>query len=156
MWLAHHKKLCGQRFELELVQIGSLLGGGVPSPPYHDWYKAVSCEIPMSDPSPQTIRILHPAQHQYHHRQYPHHNGHPNTGWQPFGEGKNAHKNFRQAHICYSRDKCVFFVRYCNFANLIQYNMHVYHVMNNNALAQKNCCCPKKNTFLSPSLPKSA
>ena len=45
------------------------VGGGpnrVPTrqtrPPYHDWYKSVSCEIPMSDPSPKTIRINHPTQ----------------------------------------------------------------------------------------------
>ena len=47
------------------------VGGGpnrVPArqtrPPYHDWYKSVSCEIPMSDPSPKTIRINHLTQPQ--------------------------------------------------------------------------------------------
>ena len=38
--------------------------------------------------------------------------------WQPFGEGKNGHKSFRQARVCYFREKCVVFVR-----NSIQYNM---------------------------------
>ena len=38
--------------------------------------------------------------------------------WQPFGEGKNGQKPFRQACICYFRDKCVVFARSCKFANL--------------------------------------
>ena len=43
--------------------------------------------------------------------------------WQPFGEGINAHQNFRQPRICYFREKCVVFARNRNFANLILYNM---------------------------------
>ena len=31
--------------------------------------------------------------------------------WQPFGEGKNARISFRQARICYFRDKGVVFER---------------------------------------------
>ena len=40
--------------------------------------------------------------------------------WQPFGEGKNGHANFRQARICYFRDKCVVFARNLKFSNLTQ------------------------------------
>ena len=43
--------------------------------------------------------------------------------WQPFGEGKNGHKIFRQAHIYSFRDKCVVFARKRKFANLTQSNM---------------------------------
>ena len=39
--------------------------------------------------------------------------------WQPFGEGKSVHEDFRQAHVCYVRDKCVVFARNCKFASLI-------------------------------------
>ena len=35
--------------------------------------------------------------------------------WQPFVEGKIAHKNFRQARICYFCDKCVVFAHNCKF-----------------------------------------
>ena len=31
--------------------------------------------------------------------------------WQPLGEGNNSHQSFRQAYICYFRDKCVVFAR---------------------------------------------
>ena len=31
--------------------------------------------------------------------------------WQPFGEGKKGHKNFRQARIYLFRDKCVVFAQ---------------------------------------------
>ena len=37
--------------------------------------------------------------------------------WQLFGEGKNGHKSFRQARLCYFRDKCVVFERNRKFAN---------------------------------------
>ena len=43
--------------------------------------------------------------------------------WQPFREDKNSHKSFRQARICYFRDKCVVFACNCKFANSIQYNI---------------------------------
>ena len=43
--------------------------------------------------------------------------------WQPFGEGKNGYKNFRQVRIYYFRDKCVVFASNYKFANLTQYNM---------------------------------
>ena len=43
--------------------------------------------------------------------------------WQPFGEGKNGHKHFRQACICYFCDNFVMFALNCKFADLIQYNM---------------------------------
>ena len=37
--------------------------------------------------------------------------------WQPFVEGKIAHKNFCQARICYFRDRCVVLARNCKFAD---------------------------------------
>ena len=40
--------------------------------------------------------------------------------WQPFGEDKNGHKNFREARICYFREKCVVFARNRKFAKLTQ------------------------------------
>ena len=43
--------------------------------------------------------------------------------WQPFGESKNGHKNFRQVRIYFICNKCVVFARNCIFANLTQYNM---------------------------------
>ena len=57
--------------------------------------------------------------------------------WQPFGEGKNGHKSFRQARICYFRDKCIVYVCNCKFANSTQYNItaltavicNIYHVV---------------------------
>ena len=42
--------------------------------------------------------------------------------WQPFSVGENGHKNFRQARICYFRDKTVIFAHNCKFANLFQFN----------------------------------
>ena len=44
--------------------------------------------------------------------------------WQPFGEGKEGHKNFRQARIYFFFcGKCVVFARDCKFENLTEYNM---------------------------------
>ena len=43
--------------------------------------------------------------------------------WQPFGEGKIGHKNFRQVRNCYFRDKCIVFACNCKFANLTHYKM---------------------------------
>ena len=67
--------------------------------------------------------------------------------WKPFGEGKNAHKNFSQPHICYFRNKCVIFARNCKFANLIQYNMQ-YILCNNALLAQETLLLSKESTFM--------
>ena len=58
--------------------------------------------------------------------------------WQPFGEGKNGHENFRQAHIYYFRDKCVTFARICKFAHSNQYNMQYIHVIVH-FLPKKHC-----------------
>ena len=33
--------------------------------------------------------------------------------WQPFGEGKNGHKDFRRACVCYFPNKCVVFACNC-------------------------------------------
>ena len=69
--------------------------------------------------------------------------------WQPFGEGKNGLKNFRQPRICYFCDKYVVFARNCKFANLIQYNMQ-YVPCYSELLAQETLFLTQK------SLPKSA
>ena len=67
--------------------------------------------------------------------------------WQPFGEGKNGHKSFRQARICYFCEKCVVFACNCKFANSIQYNMQ--YVLCNSALhAQETLFMTQKSTFL--------
>ena len=58
--------------------------------------------------------------------------------WQPFGEGDSGHNFYRQAHICYFRDKCVVFARNYKFASLIRYDMH-YISCNSALLAQDNC-----------------
>ena len=77
--------------------------------------------------------------------------------WQPFGEGKIAHKNFRLARICYFCDKYVSFARNCKFANnSIQYNMQ-YTPCYSGFLAQGICSalfCPKfpKNTVIATHL----
>ena len=65
--------------------------------------------------------------------------------WQPFGEGKIAHKNFRLARICYFCDKGVVFVRNCNFTNLSQFNM-LYMPCNN--LAQETLLLSQKSTLV--------
>ena len=67
--------------------------------------------------------------------------------WQPFGEGKNAHTNFRQACICYFHDKYVVFVRNFNFANLIQCNMQ-HTPYNDSLLAQETLLLSPKGTLL--------
>ena len=59
---------------------------------------------------------------------------------------------FFQVHICYFRDKCVVFARYCKFANLTHYNMQ-YVPCNRALLAQET---PKKPLFLPKDLKKSA
>jgi len=43
--------------------------------------------------------------------------------WQHFGEGKNDHKNFRQALFYYFRYKYVVFARNCKFAHLTLCNI---------------------------------
>ena len=75
--------------------------------------------------------------------------------WQPFGENKNGHKNFRQVRIYFIRDKCVVFARNCKFANLTQYNMQ--NIPCNSAfLAQETLFLTKKNTFLPKDLQQNA
>ena len=49
--------------------------------------------------------------------------------WQPFGEGKNGHKSFCLAYICYFRDKCVVFAPNCKFANSIENSENVLQFM---------------------------
>ena len=49
--------------------------------------------------------------------------------WQPFSEGKNGHKSFRLAYICYFRDKCVVFARNCKFANSIENSENILQFM---------------------------
>ena len=61
--------------------------------------------------------------------------------WKPFDEGKNGHKRFCQAHICYFGDKCVVFARNCKIAHLIQYNMQYARFLT------------QKSTFFAQSLP---
>ena len=46
--------------------------------------------------------------------------------WLPFGEGKNCHTNFRQAHIYNFRDKCVVFARNHKFANFNSVKYAIY------------------------------
>ena len=65
--------------------------------------------------------------------------------WQPFGKGKNGHKNFHQASIYYFCVKCVFFVRKCKLANLIQCNMR-YIQCNSALLAKEALFLTKKGT----------
>ena len=65
---------------------------------------------------------------------------------QPFGEGKNAHRNLCQVHICYFCDKCDVFAGNCKFANLIQYNMQ-YIPCNNALIAQETLLLFQKSTF---------
>ena len=72
---------------------------------------------------------------------------HGGRSWQPFGEGKNAHTNFRQACICYFHDKYVVFVRNFNFANLIQCNMQ-HTPYNDSLLAQETLLLSPKGTLL--------
>ena len=66
--------------------------------------------------------------------------------WQPFDEGKNGYKDFRQAHIYYFSDNCIVFARNCEFASLTQYNMQ-YVPCNSSLLAQETLFLTKKNTF---------
>ena len=73
--------------------------------------------------------------------------------WQPFSEGKNAHKSFRLAYICYFRDKCVVFARNCKFANSILMICNIYNKIVH-LLPKKHCVWPK-SPFLGQSLPKS-
>ena len=54
----------------------------------------------------------------------------PLPGWQKlaaFRRGQNGHENFRQARICYFRDKCVVFARNCKFANSILMICNIYN-----------------------------
>ena len=74
--------------------------------------------------------------------------------WQPFVEGKIAHKNFRQARICYFHDRCAILARNCKFANLIQYNMQ--YVPCNSALFTQETLFDQKEHFFDQSVPKSA
>ena len=73
--------------------------------------------------------------------------------WQPFGEGKNGHRNFRQVRIYYFRDKCVVFARNSKFENLTQYNMQ-YIPCNSALLSQKTLFLTQKGTFLPKDLQK--
>ena len=66
--------------------------------------------------------------------------------WQPFGEGKNGHRNFRQVRIYYFRDKYVVFARNRKFANLTQYDMQ-YLPCNSAFLAQERLFLTKKAPF---------
>ena len=74
--------------------------------------------------------------------------------WQPFVEGKIAHKNFRQARICYFRDKCDAFAWNCKFANLIQFNMQ--YIPCKSAILCNAVFDPKKKHFFVQSHSKSA
>ena len=40
--------------------------------------------------------------------------------------GRSWHTKFRQAPICYFRDKCLDFAHNCKFANLIQYKNYLF------------------------------
>ena len=56
----------------------------------------------------------------------------PLPGWQKlaaFRRGQNGHENFRQARICYFRDKCVVFARNCKFANSIENSENILQFM---------------------------
>ena len=44
-------------------------------------------------------------------------------------QGKNGHKSFCLAYICYFRDKCVVFARNCKFANLIENSENIQQFM---------------------------
>ena len=63
--------------------------------------------------------------------------------WQPYVEGKNGNKNFRQARIYFFRDKRAVFACNCKFANLTQYNMQ-YIPCNSAFLAQETMFLTKK------------
>ena len=69
--------------------------------------------------------------------------------WQPYVEGKNGNKNFRQARIYFFRDKRAVFACNCKFANLTQYNMQ-YIPCNSAFLAQETMFLTKKKTFFLP------
>ena len=75
--------------------------------------------------------------------------------WKPFDEGKNGHKRFCQAHICYFGDKCVVFAHSHKFANSNQYDMQ-YVPCNRALFAQESLFLTQKSTFLTQSLSKSA
>ena len=78
------------------------------------------------------------------------------TGWQKLAASRRKQhwpQNFRQACVCYFRDKFVVIARNCQFANLIQYNMH--NVPCNSALLAQEALIPK-NHFYAQSLPKGA
>ena len=74
--------------------------------------------------------------------------------WQPFGEGKNGQKNFRQSSIYFFCDKCIVFARNYKFANLTQYNLQYLPIMH--FLPKKHCFWPKIALFLLREFPKSA
>ena len=63
--------------------------------------------------------------------------------WQPFGEGKNGHTNFRQARSYYFRDKCIVFA---NLLMLLSIIWNIYHVIVY-FLPRKHCFWPKRCLF---------
>ena len=68
------------------------------------------------------------------------------SGWQQLAAFRRGQK-FRQAHICYFRDKCVVFACNCKFANLNQYVVQYlpcYTVL----LPQETLLLSQKSTFL--------
>ena len=81
----------------------------------------------------------------------------PQSGrsWQPFGEGKKGHKNFRQARICYFRDKCVVFARNRKFTNLTPSNMQ-YIPCISALLAKEELFLTQKGFFFGRRFPKHA
>ena len=56
-------------------------------------------------------------------------------------------QTFRQAHICYFRDKFLVFARNCKLANLTQYNLQ-YPPCNAAFLVQETLFLTQTNTFL--------
>ena len=75
---------------------------------------------------------------------------HLNTGWQKFRRTKKWSQNFRQARICYFRNKFIF-LRI--IANTIQYFMQ-YKPCNSALLAQEALFLPKKALFMPKDLQK--
>ena len=67
--------------------------------------------------------------------------------WHPFGEGKNDHKNVRQACIYFFRDKCVIYARNYKLANLAQNNLQ-YPLCNNAFLSRETLFLTPKTLLL--------
>ena len=70
--------------------------------------------------------------------------------WQPFGEGKNSHTNFRQARIYYFASNAPFLRVIANFLILLRISCNVYHVIVH--LLSKNTILDPKKHFFCPKI----